>query len=155
LQSCMFLARSDLRIRLKQGRSNLVDRHGMAQVRQIRTDRSSSARDHMTGSTLPFGEEKLFAGLRVAGDIAGSRLPIQGVHEIGKGIQLPGRQGECRHACPRNSVVNQIAQLPNGLVPQPTVPGKSWRLVCAPCVGAMATDATLCVYFPAFLETRR
>src|SRR5436190_11732173 len=127
----------------------------MAQVRQIRTSRLATARDHMAGSTLPFGEEKLFAGLRVAGDVACSSLAVQGVHEIGKGIQLPGRQGESRHARPRNPVVNQIAQLPNGLATQPAVPGEPWRLICAPGVGAMATDTPLRIYFPAFLETRR
>src|SRR6266851_1867051 len=127
----------------------------MAQVRQVRTDRLSSPRDHMTGSALTFTEEELFPGCRVAGDIARSRLAIQRVHEIGKGIQLPGRQGESRHACSRNPVANQIAQLSNRLIPQSAVPRQPWRLVCAPGVGAMATDAALRVYFSAFLETRR
>jgi hypothetical protein len=143
-----------VRIRLNQCGSNLVDRHAMAQVRQVRTDRRSSAEDHMTGSALPLTEEELLAGRLVSGHIAGSRLSIQGVHEIGEGIQLPGRQGESRHGRPRNSVVNQIAQFPNRLIPQPAVPCETWGLVCAPGVSAVATDAALRVYFSAFLKSR-
>src|SRR5678815_3236418 len=109
----------------------------------------------MTGSALPPTEEELLAGRLVSGHIAGSRLSIQGVHEIGEGIQLPRRQGESRHACPRNPVVNQIAQFPNRLIPQAAVPCETWSLVCAPGVSAVATDAALRVHFATFLQACR
>src|SRR5258708_10538180 len=68
---------------------------------------------------------------------------------------MTGGQVEGRHACSRNPVANRIAQLSNRLAAQAAVSCQPRRLIRAASIGAMAPDAALRVYFPAFLENRR
>src|SRR5439155_23020072 len=114
-----FVAGRDVRTRLQQGLSNLVDRHFASYVRYIRTNRLPLAVNHMAGGALPFTKEELLSSREVAGYGVFSSGRIQGVHQGSQGIQFLGGQIERRHACSGNPFVDQVAQLLNGLGTHP------------------------------------
>jgi hypothetical protein len=99
---------------------------------------------------LAFTKKESPSRRHVAGHISSSGLPIQRVHEHGKSIEFAGWEVERRHACSWNPIADDVAQLLNRPAAHPGVPGKTWCLVCATGVGAVAPDAAFRVYFLAF-----
>src|SRR5436309_9439671 len=90
-----FIAGGDVRTRLQQRLSNLVDRHVASYIRYIRTNRLSLAASHMAGSAFPFTEEESLSGRGVAGYSVFSSRRIQGVHQRGEGIRFRAGKFDC------------------------------------------------------------
>ena len=103
---------------------------------------------------MPFAEKELLSSREVAGYRVFSSRCIQRVYQDRQGIQFLGGQIEGRHACSGNPIVDQVAQLLNGLGTHPAASGKRRASVRATGIGSMAATATLHECFRAFRQIR-
>src|SRR5690242_19190551 len=96
---------------MQQTRSNLLNTHLLANVREIRPHCRSLAVNHMAGGALALAEEVPFAGRAVAGNAVFSSGRVHRVDQRRKRVQFAGWEVvERRHTSCWNSVVNYAAQ---------------------------------------------